>query len=419
MRILSILILLISGTAAVSQESGNEFVYPFTLTEGSIEGAGKDWLLNRGLDARFVMIGEVHGVADVAKFSQALYDLTERTALAIETDPWTAIQIEALAAEGIGAFESHYDRRSNQYRIPFYAWREEAELATHVVRKAAGIKPSLWGLDQAFVLSGKTLVDRLRPRVRRKATIAALDAFENKLAVRPALVGYADFSELEALYDELLKEKDVEAQDIAEAIKISNRIYAPFTRGEGSILLGNRERENYMKKLLFTYFSASRKAVGLQRPMLKFGTNHVYRGITPTGVEGLGGFASALATARGEDALAISVFCGPGSKRREFDGRELDCSAEEFEEFFPVISELSAGVDGNILIDTLALRVSNSQVLAKASDAEKAQFASFDAIVVIKNSAPATRFEASVEDFDLAAFIKAETELQKQRILEQ
>ena len=383
--------------------------YEFSLDEnGDIQGAGRDWLIENGQDARFVMLGEAHGVADIARFSGSLYDLTDRTALAIETDVWTAANLEALAQEGMPAFEVYYKRRSHQYGVPFYAWREESALLSKVVSKANGVKPSLWGLDQVFVLAGKTIVDRLRSRIKKQIAKDALVQFENSLVTRPALIGYGKPEDIEYLYTALLAEDDREVLEIAEAIKVSNEIYAPFTRGAGSALLANQKRERQMKELFFTYFSNARKYVGLQKPMLKFGTNHMYRGITQTGVIGLGGFADALATARGEKSLSISVFCGPGSTVRQFDGTEKNCTQSEFEEYFPTLAKLIEGVDGHLIVDTLALRLYGVELMQSASEAEKAQFASFDAIVIIQNSKAASQFQAEVEDMDLTSLFKSE-----------
>ncbi len=383
-------------------------IYEFTLDKAEgIQGKAREWLINKGKTARFVMIGEVHGVADIPVFADTVYDITDRTALAIETDVWAANKLEELASSDDG-FGQYYTRRSHQFGIPFYSWKEEAVFLKAVVEKADGVKPSIWGLDQVFVLGGKLIAERLRGKIKTKEARLALDEFENKLITRPVLVGYGDVDDIEPLYLALLNEKDPEVQEIAEALKASNEIYAPFTKGLGSALLANQRREQQMKELFFTYFSRARKYVGLQKPMLKFGRFHMYRGITPTGVLGLGSFVDALATARGEKTLAISMFCGEGSAARQFDGSVEGCSNDDIKKSTPLIAKLANETAGNVLIDTLALRVYGAELMKLASDSEREQFAAFDAIVIIKNSGPATQFDTTVEDMDLVALLKAE-----------
>jgi hypothetical protein len=386
-------------------------IYEFSLDKAEgIQGKAREWLINKGKAARFVMIGEVHGVADIPVFADAVYDITDRTALAIETDVWTANKLEELASSGDDGFDQYFTRRSHQFGIPFYSWKEEAVFLKAVVKKADGIKPSVWGLDQVFVLGGKLIAERLRGKIKTKEARLALDEFENKLITRPVLVGYGNIDDIEPLYLALLSEKDPEVQEIAEALKASNAIYAPFTKGFGSALLANQRREQQMKELFFTYFSRARKYVGLQKPMLKFGRFHMYRGITPTGVLGLGSFVDALATARGEKTLAISMFCGEGSASRQFDGSVEGCSNDDIKKSTPLIAKLASEAEGNVLIDTLALRVYGAELLELASDSEREQFAAFDAIVIIKNSDPATQFDTTIEDMDLVALLKAEGE---------
>jgi hypothetical protein len=415
MRSLSLflLILLYSHIAIAEAEKLDQtrVSYGFMLDgEDNIQGDAKEWLFNHGRDARFVMVGEVHGVADVARFSKSLYGLTERTALAIETDLWSAKLLEALAGGDDNAFENYFERRSHQYSIPFYSWQEEADLLKYVVKKADGIKPSLWGLDQVFLLGARNIVEYLRPRLKREESLKTLDAFENILITRPAFVGYGEAEIFERLYLELLKEEDANVQEAAEALKSSNEIYAPFTRGNGIALRSNQTRERQMKQTFFTYFSNARKYVGLQKPMLKFGRYHMYRGITPTGVTGLGGFVDALAVARNENALSLSIFCGEGSKARQFDGSSGPCMDKGMKENYPLLSKLSEEADGNLLVDTQALRTHNRDLMKLASDEEKNQFAAFDAIVIIKNSAAATQFNAAIEDMDLAVIFESESQ---------
>ncbi|UTW54928.1 hypothetical protein [Kordiimonas sp. SCSIO 12610] len=414
MRIL-ISVLLIAVLAMHSayavQDTKPPLSYDFQLgDDGEIQGPARKWLAERGKPARFVMIGEIHGLADVPVFSKSLYKLTDRTAVAIETDVWAAKKLEDLSYDKDDSFDRYFERRSNQYAIPFYSWKEEAEFLNSVTEIAGGVRPSIWGLDQIFAFGGKIITERLRGKIRKSETKAALDAFENSLVTRPVIIGYGRQEAIEPLYQALLKEDDIEVQEIAEALKASNEIYAPFTRGAGSGLIANQRRERMMKEIFFTYFSNARKYAGLQKPMLKFGKFHMYRGITPTGVVGLGGFVDALATARGEPTLAVSIVCGEGSAARQFDGSVETCSNNDIEKSRPLIAKLAAESSGNLLIDTVALRVHGGELMKLTSDSERDELASFDAIVIIKNSKPATQFEAKIEDMDLGAILQAESE---------
>jgi hypothetical protein len=122
-----------------------------------------------------------------------------------------------------------------------------------------------------------------------------------------------DPARLQHLRSLLVSREDAHWAGLADAMIVSQRIYAPFMGLPGEAYLANTERETLMKRTFLARYEAALAADHAPpRVMLKLGSFHLTRGATPTHVQGLGGFVTEFATAHGAQAVSILAVCGPG-----------------------------------------------------------------------------------------------------------
>src|SRR5262249_55599140 len=123
---------------------------PVRLEAGALAGAGGDSLRHAAAASRFVLVGEAHGFVESPALSAALFRAMRSGGPAhfvTEAGPVSAQDIERLAREKdpVAAFAA-YDR-AHPWALPFYTWREEAEMAAGIVRAGGDV----WGVDQEFM----------------------------------------------------------------------------------------------------------------------------------------------------------------------------------------------------------------------------------------------------------------------------
>jgi hypothetical protein len=306
-----------------------------TLEGGRLGGPGAELLRALGGRAQFVMIGEEHGSRGIASFAAALWTDLHAAGFryaGLEADPWAVAALEReLRAGGLEGWTRYLAGHGGAVSVPFYSWDSEAAWVQAMVASVpAGPRPTLWGLDQVFIGSAAA---RLADIAREAKSPAARElAGEMAAAAAPDLQWLATcpVERLEALAAALAAPADASLAALVEAMIVSRRIYQPFTTGEGEPWLANQERENLMRQRFLAELAAAERADGrLPKVLLKLGANHVYRGATPTLVQGFGGFASELAVARGGEALTILALCGPGGSLGGFDGSSRPCGGED------------------------------------------------------------------------------------------
>lgn len=303
------------------------------IADGRLVGEGAAFLREMGRNAHFVLIGEDHGYAGIAEFAAAYWrDLNAfgyRYA-ALEIDPYVAADIEReLRAGGSEAWARYLVGRGGAAGAPFVSWASEANLAAEVVNSSRVRRgPTIWGLDQVFIGSAPWLLRDVSvgARNRQARALAAALAEEGASSEDPSWFGRIDGSRLIDLRAALSGGADARWAERVDALMVSHRIYQPFTAGRGEAYLANEERETLMKSLFLERHEAALRADRAPpRVMLKFGSYHMMRGATPTHVQGLGGFVTEFAVARGQRAVSILALCGPGGAIARHEAAPLPC----------------------------------------------------------------------------------------------
>jgi hypothetical protein len=359
------------------------------LENGRLVGDGADFLRRLGAESQFVVIGEEHGNSGIAEFAEAYWrDLNEIgfNYAALEIDPWVAEAMERELRAGDSARWAQYiEPRGGAVMAPFFSWAPEARFADTVVDTSDATRaPTIWGLDQVFIGATPWLLSEIASgardaRAREMAAQLAAEARGNL-----SWLGQSDAAPLEALRARLTHRRDQRYAELMDAMLQSQRIYRPFSAGEGEAWIANDERENLMKLNFLASYRAAERADGAPpRVLFKVGANHAYRGATPTHVQGLGGFVHSFAAQNESQSLTIYTVCAPGSAVAGFGGPPTACD-ESFNENWSFIAPFTSREEMTVF-DLRAWRLRPRRWAHLSADARQV-IDSFDVLVVIPNA---------------------------------
>ena len=337
---------------------------PLTMSDGP-GGRGWDWLVRQARDARFTLIGEEHGVADTAQLSAALFNALRGSGynrVAIELSPIIAQDIEAVARRhGLQGILDFY--ASPNTWSPMYL-REEAQFIASVVGAAPKGKRVLWGLDRE-ILSDRYLISRLEPRVppRAKESFVRL-----KQASANAWAGGTPFifsqipdpavvSAVRGDWPNPDRDSDIILRTLEESLAI-NAVARTGTAWDSSERRAQWMRNSFAERLREEQTRGSQPKV-----LMKFGYNHMIRGLNYVNIFDLGAMPDEVAALSGGHAFHIIALPGPGSRQAVLGpGRSfVSTSSDEFDEFKAGDQRLTrilsnANATGHEVIDLRALR---------------------------------------------------------------
>jgi hypothetical protein len=359
------------------------------LENGRLTGAGADLLRTLGAESQFVAIGEEHGNAGVAQFAEAYWrDLNAIgfNYAAIEVDPWVAEAMERELRAGDGAAWARFiESRGGAVVAPFFSWDAEAQFADTIVDTSGARRgPALWGLDQVFLGAAPWLLSEIATNARDAEARAIAAQLAQAARGNLSWLGQSQAAPLEALRARLTHRRDARFAELVDAMIQSQRIYRPFSGGDGEAWFANVEREYLMKQSFLANYRAAERADGAPpRVLLKFGGYHIYRGATPTMAQGLGGFVNEFAVQNGASSLSIYAACGPGSATAGFAGPPTSCDegfAETWSFLAPYVS-----ADEISVFDLRAWKLRPRRWAHLPADARQL-IASFDLLVVIPNA---------------------------------
>lgn len=345
---------------------------PITMAGGAPAGPGWDWLVKRGRDARFTLIGEEHGVAETAQLTGAMFKALRGsgyTRMAIELSPMIAQDIEAAARRnGLDGILKLFATPGTW--SPMYL-REEAELLAAVVDAAPKGQHVLWGFDRE-IFSDPYLISRLEPKVPSRARAAytrlkeasagsAARREKNPGAELPFLFAQepAIVSEVRAAWPSPDRDSDLILRTLEETLAI-NAVARTGTAWDSS-----ERRAQWMRNSLADRLREERARGSAPKVLMKGGYNHMIRGPNYVNIFDVGSMtdeAAALGGA-GERAFHVIVLPGRGSRQAVLGpGRSFtSVSTDEFDEFKAGDQRLTrvlsnADATGHEVIDLRALR---------------------------------------------------------------
>ena len=170
---------LCSSLSLHAQESLSELIeqnsFPLQVEQQNISGPGADSLLKAAHQSELFLLGENHGIVEVAEFSHLLYrELSAKYPryFVTEIGPATASVVEDKIREG--SYESYMDEGVNLHAVPFFFLKEEVPILKSLTNNFPNTSPVLWGLDQEFVAGAPVVFDQLETVLETKAENEAL-----------------------------------------------------------------------------------------------------------------------------------------------------------------------------------------------------------------------------------------------------
>ena len=273
---------------AVTSEDITEIItkhrYAIDISEGEIVGAGAEKILIEGRNADIFMLGENHGIKEIAELSQILYRELSREnprLLVTEIGPTTAYQTEQMIRDG--GFEQFLDKKTNLLSVPFFSLEQELPLLYQAIKNFPNDKESIWGLDQEFVASVPIISKRLESLASTPEEKKALKKLKRANFLNPVLIGMSDGEVLQEL-QQTFANSPSEVQRITQQLVTSNDIYRGQSDGRGR--WSNEARESLMMENFEHYANEYKGEVPSM--FIKFGSYHLHRGKSPTVEKALG-----------------------------------------------------------------------------------------------------------------------------------
>jgi hypothetical protein len=363
--------------------------YPFTLAGGDIRGPGADFLLRRTAKAQFVMLGEHHFDRDTPIFAGALFKKLDSLHgfqyLAVENDP--------IAMETVGSreYRGRLDRIvSLAKRYPThigFASDQDLQLLAEVSGMKTGPMPRVWGIEQAqgparYLEELVTLAPNaeVKAETERLLVLAKKEDRVNMGAFvhnDPQVLGW-----LQALQGRFGAKRGSRADYLLSMLTRSVEIYS-FNRRASTEPVGlynNTVREALFKENFLSYYRKAAKGGKLPKVMFKQGMYHMYRGKSPTQAFTIANFAHEFAIANGMEGVSVAVL----------PLASLDQASKWMR---PILPDQWPQQPVVIDLDPLKPRGRELTLLTDAADRWMLNdfLHGFDAVVILPNSAPASR----------------------------
>jgi len=284
--------------------------YTVTIANSRLAGDGAPFLIEATKDAQFFMIGESHYVAEIPRFTAALFADLHRAHgynyYAVENGP---VIMRSLSSSSIRGNTDRAFAIAKKYPHAFQFWDDqEIQAYSDIGRISTARTEPLWGLDQEWgalhVLDrlveiaptkeaqtfARTLSDRARPiETVRPFVLTDVKRF----------ISDADSASFKELRSKFRPTRGSEADFLIDALELSNRVYLhndAAGRGEVTGYAANSEREQYMKsRFMAEYRRAQKEGDSLPRVLLKFGNVHGGDWLSLTYVHTLGEFVHEFA----------------------------------------------------------------------------------------------------------------------------
>ena len=387
--------------------------HPIRLVNGKLEGSGGRLLVDEGKGARFFLVGEEHGVAELPGVVQALLSELRPAGyntLAIEVSPLQGQRLDSLTR--ISRMRAGLDTLLGAWftTIPFYTLGEERALLTSAMSPLGTVPPMrVWGLD--YDISADRLylreLERLAPASGRAAVRRARELADSGFAAlggkgNPAglFAWSAPDSIFEALRAAFGPRPPARAREIIDVFERTARINRLFLSGRGyesNLMRSAYLRENFTKAL-----AAAERRGERPRVLFKFGGSHMMRGLNYTHTLDIGTAAPILAEARGEKSFNVLMFGGATSKTARMNIIKMqyeptgpaEIENESVAWLRPAVADTGWVVFDMRPVRSVYLRRRN-QTLTASQDRF---FHAYDAIVVLTGSIPGQHLPIAVRD---------------------
>jgi hypothetical protein len=364
-------------------------LHELELAGNGLQGPGADWLRARVARARYVALGEEHGIAALETLTAALWPLLQSagfTHLGIEQGRLTGQSADEWLRSGSSLALDRY-KSAMPPGVPSLSREHMAMLRALRSRSLNGgaPAPTIVGFDQERRplpwLEGIPPLIR-NEETRRRAT--ALLAEARARQARGELLLHGMTSELARLLSDCQANCEQSVVATLDVLTRSAAVYGA-TGHAGNVL-----REQLMREE--TSFWRREGVRGVQnvapRVFFRTGNLHAGRGFNALHVLALGNFLAEDAARDGLDSLHLLTLCASGQRAGVGPeaGRVVPCDASEG------LGRLvaSAGKSPLAVLDLEPLRRAYVAGSLAASAGEVAVLLGFDAVLVVRDATPVT-----------------------------
>lgn len=299
----------------------SEHHYPLQLDHQSLIGPGAAFLQARAQEARFMLLGEEHGVGSNLAFATALFQTIHPfgyKTYVTEIGPISAANFNQYlhTSDPQAAFEAFF--REYPFAVPFAWWQEERALYQAVRQAASEQEAPLIGVDQEFILSPQCHLKTLWEQCADPGLQARLGAWldlerqANRALARGTspdqlitFMNQALPDAWEALRQHFATHAQADALAIMDALQVSHQIYMFYKHEQ--YYENNQVRSEWMRSYFYTAYQKQMAAWPDSRFFIKLGANHVSRGHTTMGILDLGNFIAELAYIEGTKSFHLLV----------------------------------------------------------------------------------------------------------------
>jgi len=285
---------------------------------GILNTSGKEVLLKEAAKHQYFLLGELHGENEIPHLLSDLWPVLWRIGyrhVAAEVSPWAATHLQRSAAEDATPVPGLWTRRQTAELLRFAAPGQsvlwgcdiEEEQPDQLIKQMAELNPADAHLGGMLELISGGYSRKHAPELARLA--------ETEHPAHDLLVGG------ESLWKNTLDTLHVEA-----------------LRSDHQRYLASDERERVMKNLLLRHLDEEPQG----KVLLRFGRNHLHRGIDARGISTLGNFVSELALAKGKSVVNIGTFAAGGEEH--LAGKTFSADERQDEPTFALLATFAQTV---------------------------------------------------------------------------
>lgn len=370
---------------------------PVTFADGRASGPGVDRLIEEGKAARFFLLGEEHGLAQVPALTATVLPALKSAGysrLGLEVSPPATLALDAAAVGGLDALRAF---NAVGRGVAFYGMSDEARMLADMRAAFPGKAPLLFGLDYE-ILADRLLIEMLRTR----APASAMPALDGLDAASKA--GWAKYETTRNLPDILTFSGDPALVRAVRAgwpkpdpfsAQILDTLEATLTVNQHEMsaryFQSNDSRAQFNRANWVRFWSVEGARKTPPRCFLKFGAGHMVRGRSMTEVYDLGSLVSETAALRGETSFHLLVIPLNG-KQAYLDARTLtyaqtDVGTVEEMALEPIAR--AALPDSSTLIDLRPLRQLMSANTTRTADPRLSRVVhGYDMVLFVRDATP-------------------------------
>jgi hypothetical protein len=306
-----------------AEELLNANTFPIVLDDAAIDGPGADLIFRLAHDAQFVALGEEHNNFYIPAISTAIFaQLHERVGFGYFMTEQDPVMMELMSRPPARGEIEQVNSLAQRYPMGVtFSSDEELEMLAAIGGLSDADMDVIWGCDQAAgvthtldQLALEIEDDELRSLVLEKRDVAA-EAERTRNFETGHIISAAAPEWFAGLEDAIDPEPGSRAAWLLDVLINGNTVFGFYKRGEQGLVPGyyenNRYREEHLKDLCLNKYRQAERFDDYPKALMKFGSWHLYQGLSPTRIHTIGDFFATVARFNGFDFLSINFVSLP------------------------------------------------------------------------------------------------------------